>query len=117
MADKGSLRIVAGGDDNAINCTTLQPDANLAAVRPLTVTSAHASSVKGIAFLTNDTFVSSSTDQRLILCRIRESSIERASSVMTSVADVADLSVLEDVAADEWLVGISGIGLEFLHVT
>jgi hypothetical protein len=82
------------------------------------------SSIQGISFLQTNSFISTSTDQRLTRWRFVEqrdesARLERMSSLVTSVADVADMAVLSDNGdtPGETLVAISGIGLEVLAVT
>lgn len=68
------------------------------------------------------TFVSTSTDQRLTSWRLLEGDsdepkIVRVASTVTSVADIADISVLPSSDASEHaLVAVCGLGLEVLEV-
>jgi hypothetical protein len=71
----------------------------------------------GIAFLAPGIFVSTSTDQRCTLWRHDSTTqaIDRLNSVITEVADVADLAVTRR-SREPALIGVCGLGLQLLQV-
>ena len=71
----------------------------------------------GIAFVASGTFVSTSTDQRCTLWRsdAKTQVIDRLSSIITEVADVADLAVTRR-SSEPALIGVCGLGLQLLQM-
>ena len=71
----------------------------------------------GIAFVAARTFVSTSTDQRCTLWRYDTTTqaIDRLGSVITEVADVADLAVTRR-SSEPALIGVCGLGLQLLQI-
>ena len=115
------VRVVSGGDDNGIflahfglSDTLVPQDAKV-----FKYPGAHGSSIKGIDFLNETTFVTASTDQRLNFWYFNSASntLVLANSYLAEVWDVAGLALFNDESRNKLTVTVIGNGsLEFESV-
>ncbi|GAA5823497.1 hypothetical protein JCM3770_004479 [Rhodotorula araucariae] len=135
VTDMGFV-VATGGDDNAISAarlalslsaSTTDGSSRLSAqVRTQTaLSSAHASTVTGLAFLSPALLASSSVEQRMNLYSLRETAhaleLRLRASTTLDVADCAALAVLPSAvgpasAGEGWNVLVAGIGVEVVDV-
>ena len=138
MSTGGMARCLSGGDDNSITYHEIVfcDDGPYDVRKEIRCAKAHASSLKGlmcfrylvrcigsltactgIAFLSPTSFLSTSTDQRVILWHIDHemNHFQRMDGLIAQVADVADLDILV-LENGRTVVAVSGAGLEMLEV-
>ncbi|XP_033119459.1 WD repeat-containing protein 6-like isoform X2 [Anneissia japonica] len=116
--DSGYL-IITGGDDNAIHVTNLKVEVQTAAHMhfqvgdPCSAPSAHATHISGLKFLDEQTFISSSIDQRLNTWKICHNNIDLIGSEFTHVADTSGLDTI--LIEGKIHILIPGQGLQLLN--
>ncbi|KAI7833991.1 WD40-repeat-containing domain protein [Kickxella alabastrina] len=125
LADSRAL-LASGGDDNSLtvceldlSITGLNVDENVdVVVRRATYACAHASSVQGVAFMSDGGVCSVATDQRVAKWAVsvdrEELSIELEDMGFTQVADPSAMSVVRLDNVDVCLV--AGIGIEAIDI-
>lgn len=127
------MHIISGGDDGVICSSILDISQTTPQLINQRKRLGHASSVKGmtcvlhlspladssnnvgIVILQDGSFVSASTDQRIIRWKAKREKLHVMQTLLSDVADVACLAVSNTSDMyNSWVLAVSGIGLEFL---
>ncbi|KAL7751507.1 WD repeat-containing protein 6 [Sorochytrium milnesiophthora] len=122
-AERDTLTVVSGGDDNAVSYAELayhRDSQGWQVTAQESLPNAHASSVTGIAFLRSaekPTFVSVAVDQRINvwtkLPGVQRPTLDQGHYL--SVADVSDLDVVQ-TQPNNWRAVVVGLGMQTLDI-
>ncbi|KAK4054285.1 WD repeat-containing protein 6 [Microbotryomycetes sp. JL221] len=119
--DTALMSVVSSGDDNAIHLQRIswRQSSELETIQKITKSSAHASTIQGLAFVSRNVVVSSSVDQRVNVYDVTSDQLVIRHGSLSSVADCSAMCVVgdEDEDEDKFKVAVAGMGLQVLSAS